>query len=109
MAARLHALHASVQAALQQMPCAQNPDWHSPVPLHSAPLGFFPHDPATQKLPATQSASLVQLAKQALPLQANGLQVRDGGATHCPDWLQVAAAVNAPALHWAAPHSAPVG
>jgi hypothetical protein len=81
-AARLHALHASVQAALQQMPCAQKPDWHSPAPLQSDPFGFLPHEPATQKLPVTQSASLVQLAKQALPLQANGLHVRDGGATH---------------------------
>ena len=69
VAERLQALHASVQAELQQMPCAQNPDWHSPAALHSAPLGFFPHDPATQKLPATQSSSLVQLAKQLVPLQ----------------------------------------
>jgi hypothetical protein len=78
----LQALHASVQAALQQVPWAQKPDWHSPATLHSAPLGFFPHEPATQKFPATQLPSLVQLAKQLLPLHVNGLQVRAGGATH---------------------------
>ncbi len=66
---RLQALQASVQAELQQTPCAQNPDWHSAVVLHSAPLGFFPHEPRTQKFPAKQSVSLVQLTKQVFPLQ----------------------------------------
>jgi hypothetical protein len=62
-------LQAAVQAELQHTPCAQPPDSHSPPALHSAPLGFFPQEPFTQKLPATQSASLVQPAKHTLPLQ----------------------------------------
>jgi hypothetical protein len=82
--ARLQALQASVQAELQHTPCAQKPDWHSPAVLQSAPLGFFPHEPRTQKFPAKQSVSLVQLPKHAFPLQTYGLQVWDGGATH---WL----------------------
>lgn len=89
------------------MPCAQDPESHSPAPLHSAPFGFFPHEPDTQKLPATQSASLVQLTKQVGPLHAYGLQVREGGDTHCPAWLHVGAAVNEPCLQLAAPHSVP--
>jgi hypothetical protein len=105
----LQALQASVQAELQQIPCAQNPESHSPAALHSAPLGFFPHEPDTQNLPATQSASLVQLTKQVDPLQVYGLQVRDGRATHCPDWLHVGAAVEEPSLQVAAPHSVPTG
>jgi hypothetical protein len=83
--ARLQALQASVQAELQHTPCAQDPDWHSPAVLQSAPLGFFPHEPRTQKFPAKQSVSLVQLPKHAFPLQTYGLQVWDGGATHWPD------------------------
>jgi hypothetical protein len=69
VALRLQALHASVQAELQQVPWAQNPESHSPAPLHSAPSGFLPQKPATQNRPATQSASRVQLEKQADPLQ----------------------------------------
>jgi hypothetical protein len=81
---RLQALQASVHARLQHTPWAQFPDWHSPPVLHSAPFGFFPHEPATQKFPATQSVSLVQPAEHAFPLQTYGLQVWEGGATHWP-------------------------
>jgi hypothetical protein len=109
VAARLQALQASVQAALQQTPWAQKPDSHSPAALHSAPVGFFPHEPATQKFPGTQSASLVQLRKQLVPLHTNGLQVCEGGATHCPARLHVGAAVKAPWSQVAGPHSVPSG
>jgi len=56
-AERLHAWHAPVQSELQQVPCAQWPDWHSLARVHSAPGGLSPHEEFTQKLPATHSLS----------------------------------------------------
>ena len=69
LAARSHALQASVQAKLQHTPCAQKPDWHSIAALQSAPLGFFPHEPFTQVLGGTHWESLVQSLKQTIPSQ----------------------------------------
>ena len=51
-AERLHAMQAPVQAALQQIPWAQEPDWHSFPELQSAPCGLSPQEPLTQVLPA---------------------------------------------------------
>ena len=42
---RLHALHSSVQAALQHTPSAQNPLLHSPGPEQASPCGLLPHVP----------------------------------------------------------------
>jgi hypothetical protein len=109
VAARLHALQASVQAELQQTPCAQNPDSQSLPELHTAPSSPLPHELLTHVFGGTQSVSLVQLLKQAFPLQMYGLQLRDGGATHCPAWLQVSASVNEPRLQLEDPHLVPTG
>jgi len=85
LAGRLHASQASVHSALQQTPCAQNPESHSSLELHCAPPCFFPHEPFTHVLGATQSESWAQPVEQAFPLQTYGLQLRDDGATHWPD------------------------
>jgi hypothetical protein len=63
--ARLHAWHVPVHAALQQTPCAQIPEAHSPPPAHAVPLGFGPQLPLVQTLGDTQSPAPEQLARQA--------------------------------------------
>jgi hypothetical protein len=74
-----------VQGDPQQTPCAQIPDMQSTGPLlHEAPFIFLPHELPLQTFGITQLLSLVQASKHFAPLQANGAQVRDGGATH---WL----------------------
>jgi hypothetical protein len=109
LAARLHALHASVQAELQQTPCAQNPEAHSPPALHSAPGGFLPHELFRQRLGGTQSLSLVQPVKQALPLQVYGLHVRAGVGVQRPAASQVAASVKRSIAQLGGPHLVPTG
>jgi hypothetical protein len=52
---------------LQQYPCAQKPESHSVAVVHAAPVGFNVHVPALQMLGATQSASAVQVVRQAAP------------------------------------------
>lgn len=106
-AERLHAMQASLQAELQQIPCAQLLDWHSVGVLHSAPKGLRPQEPFTQKLPAMHSLSLEHATKQLEPLQVNGLHVSEGGATHWPDWLHVGAGVCAPATQISVPQTVP--
>jgi hypothetical protein len=86
-------MHASVQALSQHTPWAQNPDLHSFAVVQSAPGGFGPHEPFTQNWPEAHWSLVLHALKQTLPLQANGLQVRDGEATHCPEALQVAGGV----------------
>ena len=54
---------------LQQTPWSQWTDWHSALPEQKAPLGFSPHDPCTQVLPAAHALSLPQAVKQRAPLQ----------------------------------------
>jgi hypothetical protein len=109
LAGRSHVLQASVQAELQQTPCAQNPDAHSLPALHSAPGGFFPHEPLTQRLGGTQSLSLVQPLKQALPLQVYGLHVRAVGGVQRPAGSQVAASVKRSCAQLGGPHLVPTG
>jgi hypothetical protein len=79
---RLQALQAPLHALLQHTPWAQNPDPHSVAALHSKPGGLRPQEAALQKFPATHWLSLLQAAKQTLPLQTYGLQAFDCGSTH---------------------------
>jgi len=68
-AAVLHALHVSVQAALQQSPSTQNPLAQSPPHPHACPFAFFiPPTP----LQATSACASVPASGGAafLPLQA---------------------------------------
>jgi hypothetical protein len=62
--ARPHERQAPVQAVRQQMPCSQNPLWHSAVVVQAAPFGRLPQLPPLQTLGATQFASVVQLTRQ---------------------------------------------
>jgi hypothetical protein len=54
-----------VQAVMQQVPCAQNPELQSAAAEQEAPIGFLPQLPFTQLFPLAQSASLVQLVLHA--------------------------------------------
>src|SRR6185436_1039709 len=56
-----HDLHVPAHAVLQQTPCAQIDDAHSPPAVHAAPGGFGPQLPFTHAAPATQSAAVAQL------------------------------------------------
>jgi hypothetical protein len=53
-----------VQLELQQTPCWQRPEAHSPPPVHAVPSTFFAHFPPMQMLGATQSASDEQASRQ---------------------------------------------
>ncbi len=66
---KLQAMHASVQSELQHTPCAQWPDWHLLLVLHSPPFGMRPQEPFTQGFPVTHWVSLAQALKQLAPLQ----------------------------------------
>lgn len=101
---RLQAWQAPLHAELQQTPCAQNPDLHSELPLHDDPGGLRPHEPLTQKLPATHCASVLQVPKHTAPLHTYGSQVCDAGVTHWPIELQVAGGVYAPDRQDCGPH-----
>ena len=57
-------------AVAQQTPCAQKVETHSLPSEQKAPIGFLPHELATQVLGATQSPLPPQDAKQRVPLQA---------------------------------------
>jgi hypothetical protein len=48
-----------VHAVAQQVPCWQNPVWHSLGAPQARPVGFFAHAPATHTFGAAQSASAV--------------------------------------------------
>lgn len=53
------------QAVPQQTPCAQKPDTHSPPAPHATPVDFLAQLPPMQVNGATQSASTVQVLRQA--------------------------------------------
>jgi hypothetical protein len=67
--AKLHAIHAPVQAPSQHTPWAQKPDWHSLLSLQSVPFGLSPQELLRQKLPSVHCESPVHEPKHALPLQ----------------------------------------
>ena len=75
MPASAHDLHVAVQAAAQQMPCAQTPFAQSPSAVQAAPLGRFVHTPPEQMLGATQSPSTVHVVRQAPVPQTYGMQL----------------------------------
>ena len=81
----MHAWHAPVQSELQQVPCAQWPDWHSLARVHSAPGGLSPQEELEQTFPASHCVSVEQVPKQLEPLHVNGLHISTGGVTHWPD------------------------
>jgi hypothetical protein len=65
-----HDRQVPVQLELQQTPCWQRPEAHSPPPEHAVPSGFKVHWPALQMLGELQSALVVHVVRQvALELQ----------------------------------------
>jgi hypothetical protein len=97
-------------AVEQQTPSTQLPLPHSLPAAQSWPRRLRPHEPALQKLPAAQSALVLQTETQAVPvaaLQANGTQdcVEAGLQVPAPSQVRGALAVTAPAgqegpRHW---------
>jgi hypothetical protein len=63
-----HERQVPVQLELQQTPCWQRPEAHSTAPAHAVPSGFLLHWPALQMLGAAQSALVVQVVRQVLPV-----------------------------------------
>ena len=63
--ATAHDRHVPVHAVRQHTPCAQKPEVHSSAPLHVAPGGLSPHEPALHTAGATQSASAAHVALHA--------------------------------------------
>jgi hypothetical protein len=85
---RLQAVQGPSQAASQQAPSAQWPDWHWTSVAQALPSGRGPQLPATQGRPATQSASVVQVSRHratvAAVSQRKGAQLRMGAGAHRP-------------------------
>ena len=63
-----HDRHVPVHAVAQQTPVTQKPDAQSLAAAQAAPGGFGPQLPFTHAAPPTQSALLVQDARQLSPL-----------------------------------------
>jgi hypothetical protein len=82
----LHETQEPVQATLQQTPSVQNPDAHSELLEHIAARGLGPQLPATHLTPATQSASELQVGRQAFVpgSQSNGAQMVAGPGRQRP-------------------------
>jgi hypothetical protein len=91
--ARLQALQAAVQAALQQTPWAQKLLLHSFPAEHVAPFGFRPQllimPFMPQMLGEMHWALVVHASKHRLALHRYGKHGRFAGLMHWPDALQV--------------------
>ena len=102
------ALHASVQAWLQQTPSTQCCDAHSDDCEQGDPLALGPHDPPVQLFGATHCVLELHDVKQAVPpLQAYGAHATGVDGRHWPRPSHVGAAVAVPALQLAVPHVIP--
>jgi len=80
-----------VQAVAQQIPCSQKPDRHSPLLPQIAPFCLRPQDPPVpQTAGERQSASEVQVGRQAPTPQRKGKHGCVGGMTQVPAPSQLA-------------------
>ena len=68
------------QAVMQQTPCAQAPDRHSPFAPQAAPIAFLAQLPPMQVNGAMQSVSTVQVVLQAPVPHAYGSHIDDVAA-----------------------------
>jgi hypothetical protein len=66
--ATLHDVQVPQLADEQQTPSTQLPPSHSDGAEQIWPSRFLPHEPLTQNMPATQSLSVPQAARQLVPL-----------------------------------------
>jgi hypothetical protein len=89
------------QAVAQQTPVTQKPDAQSPEAVHAAPGGLGPQLPFTQAAPPTQSALLLQSARQPspAPLHMYAPQESVVAAPHVPAPSQRAAWLTAEPAH----------
>ena len=88
-----HDRHVPSQAVAQQTPVTQKPDAQSLALAHAAPGGFGPQLPFTHAAPPTQSALVVQLARQPSPeaLHMYAPHESAAAAPHAPSPSQRAA------------------
>ena len=88
---------------------AQCSDAHSVFPEQTAPFIFLPQLPFMHLRPATQSASLLHLSKQALveALQRNGAQTMEAPSLHLPAPSQVLVPTTAPESQVPLEHTVP--
>ena len=95
-----HDWQVPLQAVAQQTPCSQCPDAQSPAAAQAAPGGLGPQLPFTHALPATQSASVAQVARQ-LPVVLHMYlpHESDVAATQVPSPSQRAACMTVAAVH----------
>ena len=63
-----HDMHRPMHAVWQQMPCWQRFELQSSLVVHETPIGRLPQLPLLQTLPPSQSALVVHVRKQALPI-----------------------------------------
>jgi len=105
-----HDWQVPLHAVMQQTPCAQNPDRHSPPTPHATPGAFFAQLPPMQVKGATQSVSTVHVVRQAAPPQLYGSHMDVVAAWQVPvplhdrddvsvELVQVAAAQDVPAAY----------
>jgi hypothetical protein len=102
-----HDWHVPAHAALQQKPCAQNPDRHSPATPQATPSAFFVQVPPLQVNGDTQSALVVQVVLHAPVPQANGSHAELVAVWQVPVPLQVRVGVKVDPVQAAATQVVP--
>ena len=109
--ATLHDVQVPQLAVEQQTPSTQLPRSHSEGAAQIWPRRFLPHEPALQNMPATQSASTPQAARQVVPLQVYGAHdwVLAGWHMPAPSQVRASVAVVVPVGHSGAAHCVPAG
>ena len=105
--ASAHDWQAAPHAELQQTPCAQKPDIHSPPAPQATPIPFLVQLPPMQVLGDTHSASTVQVLRQAAPPQAYGSHVDVVAAWQVPLPLHDRVDVSVEPVQLAAAHCVP--
>jgi hypothetical protein len=106
-----HDRQAVLQAWLQQYPCAQKPESHSPAAVQAAPIGLSVQALALQMFGATQSVAPVQVVRQAPAVVSQVYRPHGCGvaARQTPAPSQVRASNPVVALmHIGGPHCVPV-
>jgi len=94
-------------AELQQTPCAQKPDRHSPPTPQATPAAFWAQLPPMQVNGATQSALTVHVVRQAVALHVYGLHIDVVAVWQVPVPLHDRAAVSVEPVQLAAAQVVP--
>jgi hypothetical protein len=103
-----HDWHVPAHAALQQKPCAQNPDVHWFPAVQAAPIALVVQLPPLQVNGAAQSVSAVQVVLHALVPQTYGLHEEVVTVWQVPVPLQVRAGVSVEPVQLAATQVVPL-